>query len=331
MTAAAASTGPLLRIERLTVTSRGLPIVADASLTVERGEIVGLVGESGSGKSTLCRSVAALLSESLRIAGGHVWFQGQDISQLKSSAVHRLRPRGISMVFQDPLAALSPVMRLGDQIGEALRARQSVSRTVARSRAVDLLERMGIDQPARRARDYPHQVSGGQRQRAVLAMAIASDPLLLLADEPTSAVDVTTQSQILALVRELATERGMGVLLVSHDYAVIAQACSTTAVMYGGRIVERGDTTTVLTRPAHPYTRLLIGALPSIRERRPHLTVIPTDVRPPGPVGSCPFYSRCDMAEAGTCTTDYVHRLDPVAGAHATACVRQPTLSDADR
>ncbi|WP_284235549.1 ABC transporter ATP-binding protein [Mycobacterium antarcticum] len=299
----------------------GTPLVDEASLTVDQGQIVGLVGESGSGKSTMCRAIAALLPPGLRTTSGRITLGEHRLTDLSPSAVHRLRPRGIAMVFQDPLAALSPVMKLGDQVTEAIRARQKVSGSAAQGIALELFERMGVDDPARRMQSYVHQLSGGQRQRVMLAVALAADPVLLLADEPTSAVDVFTQKQILELVNELARERDMGVLLVSHDYGVVANTCTHTAVMYDGQIVERGPTKTVLGSPAHPYTRMLIESIPSVHARRPALTVIPPASGPEPPPGSCPFYRRCPHALAGPCTDEYGY-LESAVVDHSTACVR---------
>jgi oligopeptide/dipeptide ABC transporter ATP-binding protein len=297
------------------------PLVRDASLDIARGEILGLVGESGSGKSTLCRAVAALLSVDLRRVAGEIVLDGRDLSGLKGRQIHALQPRGISMVFQDPLAALNPVMRVGDQVAEAYRTRHRVSRREALDQAVRLLDRMGVRNASQRVHDFPFELSGGQRQRVVLAMALATDPLVLLADEPTSAVDVVTQGQILDLLCEIAVERQVGVLVVTHDFAVVSKVCAKVAVMYAGSIVEHGPTRSVLERPRHPYTRGLIDSLPSIARRVPRLPVIPANLRAAAPDGSCPFYQRCEVAQEGPCTTGYDALLRELAPEHRTACV----------
>lgn len=273
----------LLAVRNLTIdvvvqAQREWPVVGNVTFDVAAGEIVGLVGESGSGKTTLCRAVAGLLHEGMQIESGAIVLNGIDVTRMPARVLHRLRPRGLSMVFQDPLAALNPVIRVGDQIIEAVMTRHSGSRREARTLAVELLERMGLADARRRLVAYPSELSGGQRQRVVLAMAMATDPVLLLADEPTSALDVTTQSEILDLLRELARDRGVSILVVSHDYGVIAELCERVNVMYAGRIVESGLTRTILSHPGHPYTAGLIASLPVAC---PPSAASPRDSRPP--------------------------------------------------
>jgi oligopeptide/dipeptide ABC transporter ATP-binding protein len=258
----------------------------------------------------------------MHLRGGQVLFDGQDLAKLPPSRVHRLRPRGISMVFQDPLAALNPVLRVGDQITEAIAANAASTRRARRAAAIELLEGMGVDQAVDKLGVYPHQLSGGQRQRVMLAMAMANDPRLLLADEPTSALDVSTQAQILQLLRRLATERQLAILFVSHDYAVVSQICSKVCVMYGGHLVEEGPTETVLRHSAHPYTRGLIASLPSLTARRHRLPVIPGRAPEAGLIADgCPFYPRCTHGRPEVCTTGPV-TLMPAAPAHTSACRR---------
>ncbi|HWF50767.1 MAG TPA: ABC transporter ATP-binding protein [Solirubrobacteraceae bacterium] len=304
------------------------PVVTDVSFAIAVGEILGLVGESGCGKSTLCRAIAGLLPDGMELAEGTIALAGADVTGLSPRAVQRSAPRTLSMVFQDPLAALNPVMPIGDQVAEAFMSRGRLGRRDALSAAAEQLGRMGFPDPTARLGAYPSQLSGGQRQRVVLAMALATDPVLLLADEPTSALDVSTQAQILTLLREEARRRGVAVLLVSHDYGVIAEACERVCVMYGGRIVESGPTGSVLGAPAHPYTQRLIASLPSLSRRHTRLPVIPG--RPPTleeELPGCPFYPRCDIGEAGFCdVTDTP--LVPLTGGRGTACLK--TLAGAN-
>lgn len=332
MTTAGAEVPPqLLAVDGLTVAARhgGTALVDDVSFTVRSGETVGLVGESGSGKSTVCRAVTALLADNLAVVSGRIELEGQDLVPLRASAVHRLQPHGAAMVFQDPLAALNPVQRVGAQISEAVRARSRQDRWAARRTAVDLLVRMGLDRAEERMSSYPHELSGGQRQRVVIAMALACEPALLVADEPTSALDVTTQAQILSLLGELARERGLGILLVSHDYGVVAQICSRVAVMYRGQVVEQGATHEVLATPRHPYTRALIASLPSVGSRLPRLQADTAERRVPVH-GGCPYLHRCPEALGEPCAAGYVHQLLEVAPAQSSACVRAHAAAGVD-
>jgi oligopeptide/dipeptide ABC transporter ATP-binding protein len=295
------------------------PVLRGVSLDIGAGEIVGLVGESGSGKTTLCRLVAGLLPERMTHTGGTIMLDGQDITALRGSALHRIRPRGLSMVFQDPLAALNPVIRVGDQVTEAFDPGHR--RRGTHDAGVELLRQMGLTDVGRCMSAYPAELSGGQRQRVVLAMALATDPVLLLADEPTSSLDVRTQAQILSLLTDVASHRNVAILLVSHDFGVISEICARIYVMYGGEIIETGPTAGILGRPAHPYTARLIESLPSVTRRVPELPVIagrpPTleDVLP-----GCSFYPRCALGQEGVCTSAPMV-LAPVTPGHATACI----------
>ncbi|MBA2559417.1 MAG: ABC transporter ATP-binding protein [Propionibacteriales bacterium] len=314
----------LLRVRDLTIgpSRDGQNVLVDnVSLSVGPGEIVGLVGESGSGKSTVCRAVTSLLAENLAVRSGRIELDGRDLVTMKPHAVHRLTPRGVSMVFQDPLAALNPVQRVGAQIVEAVNVRARLDRASATASAVMLLERMGFQRAGERLASYPHELSGGQRQRVVIAMALAGDPALLVADEPTSALDVTTQAQILELLADLASESGVGILLVSHDYGVVAQICSRVVVMYRGKVVEQGPTATVLADPRHPYTRALIDSVPSIGARQHRLPADTVERRRPV-AGGCPYFSRCPHALKDRCGAAYVHVLRSIDSDRATACVR---------
>jgi oligopeptide/dipeptide ABC transporter ATP-binding protein len=296
------------------------PILHDVSVQIGKGEIVGLAGESGSGKSTLCRLAAGLLREGTMLTDGAVSLNGEDVTLLPSRALHRIRPGGVSLVFQDPMAALNPVRRIGDQVAEAIDPRPGYLRRGARAQAAELLAQMGFPDAQNRMSAYPDQLSGGQRQRVVLAMALASGPALLLADEPTSSLDVRIQSQILRLLATVASDRGVAILLVSHDFGVISEICDRVYVMYGGEIVETGDVDSVLEHPAHPYTARLIESLPSVRRRVAQLPVIPG--RPPTLeelTPGCSFRSRCLTARDECATTPM--KLTAVAPGHETSCI----------
>lgn len=297
------------------------PVLSEVSLDVGPGEIVGLVGESGSGKTTLCRLVAGLLHDGMRLTEGTITLDGRDITALPAKVLHRLRPHGVSMVFQDPLAALNPVIKVGDQVAEAFEPRASRRGPGVRQAAVDLLQQMGLAKADSRLAAYPAELSGGQRQRVVLAMALATNPTLILADEPTSSLDVRTQAQILDLFANVASTRAVAILLVSHDFGVIAEICDRVCVMYGGQIVESGPTAHILSRPAHPYTARLIESLPSVHKRVPELSVIPG--RPPAleeQLPGCSFFPRCKIGQEEPCTSAPMV-LTPIAPNHTTACI----------
>jgi len=290
-----------VRALRTTFTTANGPVTAlhDVSLHIDRGETLALVGESGSGKSVTAYSIMGLLPRrTARIAGGQALFDGTDLLALDARAMQDIRGNRIAMIFQEPMSALNPVMRIGDQIAEAIRLHRQVTRAQAAERAVGLLEQVRMPSPAARAGDYPHQLSGGMRQRAMIAIALACEPDLLIADEPTTALDVTTQAQILALLKRLQAETGMAMLLITHDLGVVAETADRAAVMYAGRIVEHGDVGGLLSHPTHPYTAgllasLAIEALPP-GARLPEIpgTVPPLSAMPPG----CAFAPRCAHA-----------------------------------
>jgi oligopeptide/dipeptide ABC transporter ATP-binding protein len=291
------SDGALLQVTGLNTrirTSRGeLRAIQDVSLTLEKGEILGLVGESGSGKSVTLRSLLKLMPPSAEISGSVKW-QGRELSTLSSSALRSVRGREIAMIFQEPMIALNPVLTVWRQIEETLHAHTDLNRKQRRLRAVELLTQVGIPAPESRLDDYPHQFSGGMRQRVMIAIALAGDPRLLLADEPTTALDVTIQEQILKLLLNLRDELGMGIIFVTHDLGVVAQLCDRVAVMYAGRIVETGPVNAILRQPHHPYTQGLIASVPQAGdEGTPLLSIEGT---PPSlldlPQG-CSFSSRC--------------------------------------
>jgi ABC-type dipeptide/oligopeptide/nickel transport system ATPase component len=263
---------PLLDVQNLTVVFEGarstLTAVNDVSFQIGPGETVGLVGESGSGKSVTAFAVLRLLQPPGRISGGRVLFEGRDLLALSEREMREVRGARISLIFQEPMTALNPVMRVGDQIAEALRVHNIARGTAAHDRAVELLNAVRIPDAARRARDYPHQLSGGMRQRVMIAIALACQPLLVIADEPTTALDVTIQAQVLELLRELKTEYNVAVLLITHDFGVIAEMADRVAVMYRGSIVEQGPVRQILRAPEHAYTRNLLAAIPGIGGRR---------------------------------------------------------------
>jgi len=261
---------PLLSVEGLTagfdVRGRLLPAVQDVSFTLARGETLGLVGESGSGKTVTALSIVRLLQPPGRIVSGHIVFDGHDVLSLDQEGIRRVRGAGIGFVFQEPTAALSPVFTIGDQIAEGIVAHGQAGWPEARRRAVQLLEAVRVPDAAERAQNYPHELSGGLRQRAMIAVALACGPPLLIADEPTTALDVTTQAEILELLEDLRERFGLALLLITHDLGIVAQTADTVAVMYAGRIVEHGHTRDVLRGPRHPYTQGLIASIPGRAE-----------------------------------------------------------------
>jgi oligopeptide/dipeptide ABC transporter ATP-binding protein len=334
---------PLLSVSDLQVefAGRGRTVRAVRGLSYEigPGETIGLVGESGSGKSVSALSLLGLLPKRVgRVAGGTAIFQGEDLLTMSEDRLRKIRGAQIAMIFQDPLSSLNPVLTIGRQITEAIETHKGVSTGVAKKRAIELLELVGIPRPAARVDDYPHQFSGGMRQRAMIAMALSYEPSLLIADEPTTALDVTIQAQILELLRRLRTELGMAVLIITHDLGVVAGFADRLAVMYAGRLVELGPTETLLADPAHPYTIGLLRSLPRLdRPRQAALT--PIEGSPPdlaSPLEGCPFAPRCGW-RLTKCWTDAPplviaggERLaDATLTGHEVACHNQPTRDEA--
>jgi oligopeptide/dipeptide ABC transporter ATP-binding protein len=294
-----------------------VPAVRGIDLEVNRGETVALVGESGCGKSVTALSIMRLLSGAVRAES--LRFDGRELSGLPASELRTVRGSQIGMIFQEPMTSLNPVFRIGQQIEEVLLLHQRLDAAAARQQALELLGRVGIPSPDQRLDQYPHELSGGMKQRVMIAMAIACRPKLLIADEPTTALDVTIQAQIMALLKSLKDELGMAVLLITHDLGVVAHFAERVAVMYAGKIVEQGSVRDIFKRPAHPYTQALIAALPDARNPSQQLEAIPGRVPsplmlPPG----CAFAARCKH-RFGPCLNELPPLLD-VAGAHRAAC-----------
>jgi oligopeptide/dipeptide ABC transporter ATP-binding protein len=331
---AAAGAEPLLWIAELTVEfkTRAGPIRANdkVSLDIRPGETLGIVGESGSGKSVLCRAILRLLpSPPARVSAKTLLFAGRDLMRLDDVAMRGVRGHDIAMIFQNPMTSLNPVWPIGDQVAEPLRLHRGMGRQQARRTTIDLLRRVGIPAPEKRIDDYPHQWSGGMMQRAVIAMALAGAPRLMLADEPTTALDVTIQDQILALLLELQRETGMALVLVSHDMGIIAETADRVAVMYAGRIVELAPTAAIFEAPAHPYTQGLLRSIPRLEGRSTALAAIPG--QPPDlarlPLG-CAFAERCPLATA-ECRSAPI-ALRQVGPDHLAACLYPERVATLD-
>jgi len=299
-----------------------VPAVTGVSFEVKEGETLGLVGESGCGKSVTALSVLRLIpTPPGEITAGEIRLRGQSLLQLPEDDMRRLRGNEISMIFQEPMTALNPVYTVGDQIMEAIRLHQKVGKDEARTRAIDMLKQVGIPIPEQRVDAYPHQLSGGMRQRVMIAMALSCTPSLLIADEPTTALDVTIQAQILDLLRRLQEQMGMAILLITHDLGVVAENADRVVVMYAGRVVEYTDATRLFAAPRHPYTIGLLNSMPSLDNRGEHLRVIPGSVPPPTafPTG-CAFHPRCPFAEPAC--KQAVPELDTVESGHTVRCRR---------
>ncbi len=316
---------PLLEISDLTIgfaDARGIVLPADGvNIQVQKNETVGLLGESGCGKSVTLRSILDIVPYPGEVIGGSICLEGRDLRNLPKRALQKIRGKEISMIFQDPASCLNPVFTIGEQLTETLRVRLGMPAAAARKRAIELLDHVGIPSPAQRLKLYPHQLSGGMRQRVMIALAIAPRPKLLLADEPTTALDVTIQDQILNLLASLRAETGMSMILVSHDVGVVAQNSDSVAVMYAGKILEYGRVRDVLGAPRHPYTLGLLAAVPTLEAagKRQPLESIPG--QPPNladlPPG-CPFQPRCPFVR-DECATIPVE-LDARYPAHGSAC-----------
>jgi peptide/nickel transport system ATP-binding protein len=318
---------PLLEVRGLRTsfhTRDGIVRAVDGiDFSVDRGEVLGLVGESGCGKSVTSLSIMRLVASPGRIEGGEIIFDGRNLLALSADEMRKIRGEQIAMVFQQPTSSLNPVWDVGRQIGEVLEIHRNMKRAAARDRALELLRMVGIPDPERRLRSYPHELSGGMAQRVMIAMALACEPDLLIADEPTTALDVTIQAQILDLMRHLREETGSAIILITHDLGVVAEMCDRVAVMYAGEIVEQADVRTMFREPSHPYTRGLIGSIPVVGDIRDELTVIPGNVPNLIDLPSyCRFAPRCTArVEAGLarCTQDHPE-LRPIGPAHDARC-----------
>ena len=294
------------------------------SFSIDEGEAVAIVGESGSGKSVTAMSILRLMAEPPAHTAGRIMFEGRDLLRLPEAELRTIRGNRISMIFQEPMTSLNPVLTVGAQIGESLQLHQGASGREATARAVGMLTLVGIPDPDRRVHEFPHQLSGGMRQRVMIAMALACNPKLLLADEPTTALDVTVQAQILDLMRELKRVTGSAIMLITHDLAVVAEMAQRVVVMYAGRKVEEASVEAIFADPRHPYTRGLLGSLPRLgssvgRRQRERLAEIPGVVPSLRQrITGCPFAPRCPMA------TDFCHQAAPAVEAkapgHLVAC-----------
>jgi peptide/nickel transport system ATP-binding protein len=291
------------------------------SFTLDRGDVLGLVGESGCGKSMTALSLMRLVPPPGRITGGRVLFEDRDLLGLTEREMRDVRGARMAMIFQEPMTALNPVLTVGSQVAESVFLHRPVSRRQAWQRATELLVEVGIPDAERRVHDYPHQLSGGMRQRVMIAMAIACDPLLLLADEPTTALDVTIQAEVLALLRSLRDRYGMAVLLITHDLGVVAEQADRVAIMYAGRIVEHATVDELFTRPLHPYTQALLRSMPVLGARRERLETIPGQVPSLTRLPSgCAFRDRCPL-QIDECATA-VPPLEEHPPGHLVACIR---------
>jgi peptide/nickel transport system ATP-binding protein len=321
---------PLLDVRALRThlrTPEGLVRAVDGvSFAIAPGRTLGIVGESGCGKSVTALSILGLVPRPpAELIDGEIWFDGRDLLRLEARALQDLRGDRIAMVFQEPMTSLNPAYSVGEQIIEAILRHDPVGRPAARQRAIELMQRVGIPAPERRIDDYPHRLSGGMRQRAMIAMALACRPQLLIADEPTTALDVTIQAQILDLLRDLRRDHDMALILITHDLGVVAELCDEVVVMYGGKVVERAAVDALFARPQHPYTIGLLGSLPGARGADGAERLAAIEGTPPNPIAlpaGCRFHPRCPFAEP-RCRQAEPALAEIVAG-HEAACWRAP-------
>ncbi|MFI0842899.1 ABC transporter ATP-binding protein [Mesorhizobium sp. IMUNJ 23232] len=322
---------PLLEVRDLTIEfpfgKRWTAVVSDAQLTLAKGDTVGLVGESGSGKSVTSMAVLGLIGElGGRVTRGSIHFDGNDVVKARPGLLHQLRGDRIGMIFQQPGRSLNPAFTVGDHIAETVRRHRNVSRAEAWKKAVSLLDRVGIARAGERASDYPHQFSGGMCQRVMIAMAISCEPQLLIADEPTTALDVTVQAKVLELLNELIRESGMAMLFISHDLTVVSEVTRRVVVMYAGETVESGPTSQVFSTPQHPYTRGLIASIPG-GGRQQRLKLIQGGIPSPAAViPGCRFHPRCDSRVSDLCNTQAM-ALREIGNGRSSRCLRAGTAS----
>lgn len=304
--------------------------VDDVSFTIQAGEVVGLVGESGCGKTAVSLSILQLLpTPPASIDGGQILFDGQNLLELSREKVRKIRGNEIAMIFQEPMTSLNPVYTIGNQLSESIRLHQGLSPRHARAKSIEMLKLVGIPRPEEVIDEYPHRFSGGMRQRAMIAMALSCNPKLLIADEPTTALDVTIQAQILELMRELKDRINTAILFITHDLGVIAEMADKVVVMYSGKVVEQADVKTLFREPQHPYTQGLINSRPGIDQSSRRLRFIPGNV--PNPLdmpGGCPFYPRCPYA-MDMCSREMPARKE-LAHGHAVRCWKHESVTGAD-
>ncbi len=296
-----------------------LPAIDDVSFYIEKGETLGIVGESGCGKSVTSLSIMQLLTTNGRIEKGSIQFEGRELVGLSEQELRKLRGNDIAMIFQEPMTSLNPVHKIGHQIGESLRIHTGVSPRNAKAKAIELLQQVGIPRANEIVDEYPHRLSGGMRQRVMIAMAMACNPKLLIADEPTTALDVTIQAQILDLMRQLKKDRDMSIMLITHDLGVVAEMCDRVVVMYAGKVVEQGDVRDIFRNPTHPYTIGLLNSIPKLDGRQERLSSIPgtvpsIEMMPAG----CRFAARCEFATSRC--VEQEPSLIPVEGGHHARC-----------
>ena len=309
-------TAPVLQVEGLTLEAGRAALVEEVSFAIAPGEMLALVGESGCGKSVTALAIMRLLAPGISRTAGRICIEGTDIATLDAEAMRRLRGNRVGMIFQEPMTSLNPVFTVGEQIAEVLRIHRDLSARAALARAAELLDLVGLPTPERQLARYPHQMSGGQRQRVMIAIALACEPRLLIADEPTTALDVTVQAQILALIDRLRRQRDMACLLITHDLSVVAEYCDRAAVMYAGRIVEAGPAGEVFSRPRHRYTHALVRTMPARNPPGEVLPAITGQVPPPGARGDgCSFAPRCDGR-----LTECASRPALAGASHDVAC-----------
>jgi peptide/nickel transport system ATP-binding protein len=318
---------PLLDVRNLTVRFRTrdgvVQAVSDLSFTIRRGETLGVVGESGSGKSVTSLAIMGLLNPATAEVTGEIVFEGRNLLELSPNELRRVRGRDVSMIFQDPFACLHPMYRVGAQIAEAVRAHENVSKKAAWGRSIELLDQVGIPNASVRSRDFPHQFSGGMRQRAMIAMALVHNPDVLIADEPTTALDVTVQAQILELIDHVKQEFDIGVILITHDLGVVAETATHVLVMYAGRAREYGTAAEIFTTAQDPYTWGLLESMPTIDKRLEIL--VPIEGSPPSllrPPSGCPFHPRCKY-RFSPCDS-VLPPLTEIPGGHRDACLLPP-------
>lgn len=329
---------PVLQVKNLVTkfrTSSGLvTAVDDVSFEVYRGRTLGIVGESGSGKSVTALSVMRLIATPPgQIAGGEVLFEGKDILKLPDWEMRTIRGNKIGMIFQEPMTSLNPVFTVGNQISEVVALHQKLSRAECRNKSIEMLQLVGIPSPEKRVNEYPHQLSGGMRQRVMIAMALACNPSVLIADEPTTALDVTIQAQILELMRKLQDDLGMGIIMITHDLGVVAEVCSDVVVMYCGKIVEKANAQDLFHSPRHPYTRGLIDSIPTFDSTRDDTRgrlktidgIVPSLSKLPA---GCYFQDRCYKATDKCRSPDGAPKLNPVSGSHHYVSCHSPLSAE---